>query len=84
MDGKQTLALTPAGVPIGPVNTIAPKPGDTLVTSIDASVQALAEKALSNEIATMRASGKPATSGALVVMDPEHRPDHRRRELPDL
>ena len=69
-DGKQTLALTPAGEPIATVNTVAPKPGDTLVTSIDASVQALAEKALSSEIATMRASGKPATSGALVVMDP--------------
>ena len=60
----------PAGDPIGTVSTVAPKAGDTLVTSIDASVQALAEKALSNEIAAVRAAGKPATSGALVVMDP--------------
>ncbi len=47
-----------------------PKPGDTLVTSIDADVQALAEKALSDQIAAARAKGKPATSGAVVVMDP--------------
>jgi penicillin-binding protein 2 len=70
VDGKQTLALTPAGRPISTVSTVAAKPGDTVVTSIDASVQALAEKALSDEIAKMRASGKPATSGALIVMDP--------------
>ncbi len=70
VDGTQTLALTPAGEPISTVKSIAAKPGDTLVTSIDSSVQALAEKALSNEIAAVRASGKPATSGALVVMDP--------------
>jgi penicillin-binding protein 2 len=70
VDGKQTLALTPAGEPIATVSSVAPKPGDTLVTSIDASVQAVAEKALSTEIAAVRAAGKPATSGALVVMDP--------------
>ncbi len=69
-DGRQTLALTPAGVPIGPVSSVAPKAGDTLVTSIDASVEAVAEKALNTEIAAVRAAGKPATSGALVVMDP--------------
>jgi penicillin-binding protein 2 len=69
-DGRQTLALTPAGIPIGSINSVSAKSGDTLVTSLDASVQSVAEKALTNQIAVARASGKPATSGAVVVMDP--------------
>ena len=61
-----------------------PKPGDTLVTSIDATVQALAEKALSQ-----RDRGRPRERQAGDVGcgrgdGPEHRPDHRRRQLPDL
>ena len=70
VDGVQTLALTPAGQPISTVRTVVAKSGDTLVTSLDASVQAVAEKALTDEIAAVRAAGKPATSGAIVVMDP--------------
>src|SRR6185437_7783518 len=46
------------------------QPGDTLVTSIDADVQGLAERALAQQIQASRAKGKPASSGAVVVMDP--------------
>ena len=53
-----------------PPTPIAAQPGDTLVTSIDADVQALAEQALADQIAASRAKGKPAPSGAVVVMDP--------------
>lgn len=70
VDGTQRVQLDPQGDVVGNGSTTPAVQGDTLVTSIDAGVQAQAEKALSSEIATMRASGKPATSGALVVMDP--------------
>ena len=69
-DGTQTVLLDPRGNVIGNGKTINPTQGDTLVTSIDAGVQAAAEKALTDQIAAARKVGKPATSGAVVVMDP--------------
>jgi penicillin-binding protein 2 len=69
-DGKQVVRLEPTGTAVGTIRTVAPTQGDTLVTSIDANVEALAEKALTTEIAAVRAKGKPATSGAVIVMDP--------------
>jgi penicillin-binding protein 2 len=69
-DGTQTVQLDAAGNVVGTGQTVAAQPGDTLVTSIDASVQALAEKALTDQIAASRAKGDNATSGAVVVMDP--------------
>jgi penicillin-binding protein 2 len=70
VDGEQRVQLDPRGEAVGQDATIAPQPGDTLVTSLDADVQALAEKSLAGQIAASRANGKPAPSGALVVMDP--------------
>ena len=70
VDGQQRVKLDPTGEAVGDAASVPAQPGDTLVTSIDANVQALAEKTLADQIATSRAQGKPATSGALVVMDP--------------
>ncbi|SDJ35622.1 penicillin-binding protein 2 [Frankineae bacterium MT45] len=70
VDGEQLMNLDARGYAVGVDKTIAPQQGDTLVTSIDAKLQALVEKSLADEIAAARAKGKPATSGALVVMDP--------------
>jgi penicillin-binding protein 2 len=70
VNGAQTLQLDPRGYVLGTTKTVAPTQGNTLVTSLDANVQALAEKALATQIAKARASGKAATSGAVVVMDP--------------
>jgi penicillin-binding protein 2 len=47
-----------------------PQPGDTLVTTIDAGVQAAAEKALVKGIELAHSTGNPAANGgAAVVMD---------------
>lgn len=71
VDGQTKVELDPRGVAVGTSATsTAPQQGSTLVTSIDADVQALAEKSLVNQIAASRKVGKPATSGAVVVMDP--------------
>ena len=48
-----------------------PQQGDTLVTSIDARLQRLAEKSLLQQIHDSRKAGEPATSGAVVAMDPQ-------------
>ncbi len=70
VDGRQQVQLDARGEAVGSAPSIAAKPGDTLVTSIDADVQALAEKALASQLQASRAKGRPATSGAVVVMDP--------------
>jgi penicillin-binding protein 2 len=45
--------------------------GDTLVTSIDADVQTLAEQSLAQQIRDSRAQGYAAPSGSVVVLDPQ-------------
>jgi penicillin-binding protein 2 len=70
VDGQQRLQLDARGLPVGTAAGVAAQPGDTLVTSIDANVQALAERALAQQIQASRAKGKPASSGAVVVLDP--------------
>ncbi|MGH8963650.1 MAG: penicillin-binding transpeptidase domain-containing protein [Jatrophihabitantaceae bacterium] len=69
-DGSITMQLSPQGYAVGGGTSVAPRQGDTLVTSIDLNIQKLAEKALVAEIADRRRAGKKATSGAVVVMDP--------------
>lgn len=70
VNGEQRVQLDPRGEAVGQDATIPARPGNTLVTSLDADVQALAERSLAAQIAASRAKGKAATSGALVVMDP--------------
>jgi penicillin-binding protein 2 len=70
VNGEQRVQLDPRGEAVGQDATIPARPGNTLVTSLDADVQALAERSLAAQIAASRAKGKPAPSGALVVMDP--------------
>jgi penicillin-binding protein 2 len=70
VDGKQILQLDPRGYAVAQGASVQPVQGDTLVTSIDLRVQQLAEQSLREQIAQTRAKGKPATSGAVVVMDP--------------
>ncbi|MEO8889519.1 MAG: penicillin-binding transpeptidase domain-containing protein [Jatrophihabitantaceae bacterium] len=69
-DGTTTMQLSPQGYAVGPATSVAPVQGDTLITSIDLNIQKAAEQALAAEIADRRKAGKPATSGAVVVMDP--------------
>ena len=71
VDGKQVVDLDPQGYAVGNGSYTAPTQGDTLVTSIDANVQKLAESSLAQQIKDSRAAGKKATSGAVVVMDPQ-------------
>ncbi|MCU1658062.1 MAG: penicillin-binding protein 2 [Pseudonocardiales bacterium] len=70
IDGQQVVRLNPQGSAVSAGADVPAQQGDTLVTSIDANVQRLAEQSLAKQIADSRAKGKPATSGSVVVMDP--------------
>lgn len=76
MPGYQKVAVDSMGRVLGESGTAAATPGDTLVTSIDARVQSIAEKQLHQTITTARktfdkVTGKNyvADSGAVVVLD---------------
>jgi len=67
--GTQFVAVNAAGAVTGTIATARPVPGSDLVTSINARVQAGAERALATAIHKARAEGNlGATTGAAVVM----------------
>ncbi len=67
--GDKVVVVNAAGQVTGTVRQTAAKPGDDLVTSINANVQQDAETALANAIQQTEAQGNvQATSGAAVVM----------------
>ncbi len=70
VDGQQTVQLDPQGYAVRAGSSVPAKQGDTLVTSIDLDVQKLAERSLAKQIRDSRAAGRPATGGAVVVMNP--------------
>ncbi|WP_231123624.1 penicillin-binding protein 2 [Nocardioides sambongensis] len=74
--GYQRVAVNSKGQVLGDVDATAAQPGDTLVTSIDAKVQAVVEKQLNTMITTARGTFDEVTgrnyeadSGAAVVME---------------
>jgi penicillin-binding protein 2 len=70
VDGQQIVRLNPQGYTVKLGGSVAAQQGNTLVTSIDLGIQRLAEQSLAKQIADSRTAGKPATGGAVVVMDP--------------
>ncbi len=76
VDGGQELIVDKSGNVTGTAGTTAPVPGSSLVLSIDAQVQAVAERALEQAISGARQrpyyrGGGPnvADSGSVVVME---------------
>ena len=76
--GTRTFSVTPAGSPLSTVSEVPATPGDTLVTSLDAKVQKIAEDALADAVTAARTkpqhiSGKVQTqkadAAAAVVMN---------------
>ena len=73
--GYQRVAVDSMGRVLGNDGKVPGRPGDTLVTSIDAKVQATTERALADAIRTARATYDPVThrnyradSGAAIVL----------------
>ena len=74
--GYKQVAVDSMGRVLGESGEVQGRPGDTLVTSIDARVQAVVERQLEQTIETARKTFDPVTgknyvadSGAVVVMD---------------
>ncbi|WP_243742688.1 penicillin-binding protein 2 [Actinorugispora endophytica] len=67
--GVRTLAVDNKGNVTGVVSDTPQRPGAHLVTSIDAGVQKIVEKALAGGIERARSAGYPADSAAGVVLD---------------
>jgi len=74
--GVTRVAVDSMGRVLGGTGEVAAQPGDTLVTSIDARVQSIAEKELHKAMVTARGTYDPVThknyvadSGAVVVLD---------------
>jgi penicillin-binding protein 2 len=71
--GAQRFEVNAAGEPEpAALAPIAPQAGYDLKLTIDAGLQRASEQALREGIANARSSGKPATSGAFVAMDPKN------------
>jgi penicillin-binding protein 2 len=78
-DGIRRVSVDNRGTVLGTLSETPPTQGDTLVTSIDRDVQAIADKALADEIAKRRTQTDPfnnhatfaAPAGAAVVLDPQ-------------
>ncbi|MEZ0073862.1 penicillin-binding protein 2 [Planotetraspora sp. GP83] len=67
--GLREVAVDSTGKVTGLLREEAPNPGDTLVTSIDARIQELSERALAKAVTKARKRGEPADSGAAVVLE---------------
>jgi penicillin-binding protein 2 len=65
--GIDTVAVNAAGDVLSTVRSTKAQTGDTLVTSLNAKVQEVAQQALDNAIARSRAAGNSANQGAAVV-----------------
>jgi penicillin-binding protein 2 len=65
--GARIVSVNAAGDVLGTVGGSAPQTGDTLVTSLNAKVQAVAQQALDSAIAKARAAGNDANQGAAIV-----------------
>ncbi|WP_223868236.1 penicillin-binding protein 2 [Microbispora bryophytorum] len=67
--GIREVAVDSTGKVTGLIREEAAVAGDTLVTSIDARIQELAERALARAVTAARKRGEPADSGAVVVLE---------------
>jgi penicillin-binding protein 2 len=65
--GTQIVSVNAAGDVLGTVGGTQAQTGDTLVTSLNAKVQAVAQQALNSAIAKSRAAGNAANQGAAIV-----------------
>ena len=65
--GTQIVSVNAAGDVLRTVGGTPAQTGDTLVTSLNSKVQAIAQQALASAIARSRAAGNSANQGAAVV-----------------
>ena len=65
--GTKVVSVNAAGDVRNTISQVAPQTGDTLVTSLNSGVQAVAQNALNAAIARSRAQGNDVNQGAAIV-----------------
>jgi penicillin-binding protein 2 len=70
--GSQVIKVDALGNPVETVKTTPPVSGDDVVVNIDLNLQKVVDRALTNQLKSLQATGKPADSGAAVVLDPQN------------
>jgi penicillin-binding protein 2 len=65
--GTKVVSVNAAGDVLGTVGGTSARTGDTLVTSLNSKVQAVAQQALNSAIARSRAAGNNPNQGAAIV-----------------
>jgi len=70
--GVEQLEVDAQGQVVGTLGETPPKPGDTVVLTLDLGLQKLVDQALPAEIHKLRSQGEVAPSGAAVVLDPNN------------
>ena len=81
--GTRTVSVNAAGDVTGTVSETQPQNGDTLVTSLDAKVQAVAQQALTAAIGRAQVAGQRREPGRGDRGD-DRRPDRGDGQLPRL
>ncbi len=66
--GVQRVEVDAQGQVVGGLGQSAPKPGDDVITNIDAGLEETLQNALNSEIATLKGSSK---GGAAIALDPQ-------------
>ncbi|WP_298704121.1 penicillin-binding protein 2 [uncultured Veillonella sp.] len=70
IDGGKQVEVDASGRPVAEVGRKDTIPGRDIHLTIDLPLQKAAEKAVANQIASLRAQGIPARGAAVVAMDP--------------
>jgi len=65
--GTKTVSVNAAGDVTGTISETPPQNGDTLVTSLNANVQTVAQNTLDNAISNARSQGNDVNQGAAIV-----------------
>lgn len=69
--GVRELEVDAAGVPVGTKSVTPPRPGDEVVLNMDLGLQQAAQRYLQQQLVTLQSEGHDATSGAVVVENPQ-------------
>lgn len=72
--GKRVLTKNSSGTVVSEAETLAPRPGDTVILSLDSRLQKVAQDTLAEKITSLRQTapegkGKDVKSGAVVMLD---------------
>ncbi len=72
--GQRVLTKNASGAVVSEEETVAPKPGDSVILSLDSRLQKVAQQALHDKITSLRdtaaeGKGKDVKSGSVVMLD---------------